>query len=85
MAPGAPDLEDLLARPEWFARAACRGKDPNLFVPPFSSAGARAKAVCSACAVVDACLDYALRRPDLSGVWGGKTERERNRLRGHRS
>lgn len=41
----------------------------------------RAKDVCARCEVRRECLDYALPRFDLDGVWGGKTPGERKRLR----
>jgi WhiB family redox-sensing transcriptional regulator len=28
------------------------------------------------------CLEYALRNDERFGIWGGKSERERRRLRG---
>jgi WhiB family redox-sensing transcriptional regulator len=65
----------------WFARARCRGEDPNTFMPAFTATGAKAKAMCADCVVREPCLDYALRRPGLVGVWGGRTERERARMR----
>ena len=81
MMPLAPDVDDLLARPTWFGRARCRGQDPSTFFPSYLATASKAKAYCSDCAVCDECLDYAIRRPELGGVWGGRTERERARLR----
>jgi WhiB family redox-sensing transcriptional regulator len=42
---------------------------------------ARAKQVCAACPVVIQCATHALREPELYGVWGGLTPKERERLR----
>lgn len=40
-----------------------------------------AKAVCIACPLTKACLEYALKTPSLEGIWGGTTKEERQRLR----
>lgn len=37
--------------------------------------------VCRRCPVADACLRYAIERPDLQGIWGGTTHRERKSAR----
>ncbi len=39
-----------------------------------------AKAICQACEVRDACLEYALAAREPEGIWGGYTERERRRM-----
>jgi WhiB family transcriptional regulator, redox-sensing transcriptional regulator len=75
---------DTLA--EWWSLAACQSADPELFFPisgtgPALGQVARAKAVCSACAVRRDCLGYALTSGPLQGVWGGLTEEERRLLR----
>lgn len=40
-----------------------------------------AKAICRACPYVARCLDYAVKNPELLGIWGGKTERQRKAIR----
>ena len=40
-----------------------------------------AKAVCDSCPVEAACLQFAMKTNQESGVWGGKSEEERRRLR----
>jgi WhiB family transcriptional regulator, redox-sensing transcriptional regulator len=40
---------------------------------------AKAKAICAGCEVREQCLECALDEP--AGVWGGKTEEERQALR----
>lgn len=73
-------------RSDWWATAACRSADPELFFP-ISSAGlsradvARAKEVCARCQVRPQCLDYALAACELHGVWGGTSAEERRLLR----
>jgi WhiB family redox-sensing transcriptional regulator len=75
-----PDLIDLLGRPEWMKRAACRGEDPALFFPPLGANAAKARAICATCSVRQECLSYALADPESAGVWAGLSERERRRL-----
>jgi WhiB family redox-sensing transcriptional regulator len=75
-----PDLSELLGRPEWMERAACRGEDPALFFPSVGGNAAKARTICAACSVRQECLSYALADPESAGVWGGIAERERRRL-----
>lgn len=70
--------------------------DTALFFPVRGESTAQAKAVCRACPVCNACLTFSLEavhhnplsggpvssRGELFGIWGGKSERERQRLRG---
>lgn len=66
----------------WWELAACQNEDPELFFPiGIGQARARqneaAKRVCARCPVRAACCDYAIRHPELVGVWGGTSEDER--------
>ena len=72
---------DLLRGPAWKADALCR-EYPKLpwFAKSDRSAKA-AKAVCGRCLVRNECLAYALADPNLDGIWGGLTRRERGQLR----
>lgn len=70
----------------WRHQAACRHSDADLFFPPGSKGLAigqiqAAKAVCRACPVSEPCLRFALETNQEAGVWGGKDEDERRRLR----
>ncbi len=70
----------------WRNQAACRDTDPDLFFPIGSLGTAieqveAAKSVCGVCPVQDACLRFALETNQYDGVWGGKTEEERRKLR----
>jgi WhiB family redox-sensing transcriptional regulator len=70
----------------WMSRGACRGEDPDIFFPvgnagPALTQIAEAKAVCVRCPVMDACLEWALSRPERSGVWGGTSGQERDAIR----
>ena len=69
-------------REPWVASAACRGADTAVFFTEQGEATAPAKAICATCPVADECLDYALRNGERHGVWGGKSGRERRRMRG---
>jgi len=69
----------------WMADGACRGLDADtvnrLF---FSERGqnddiTEAKAVCAACPVRAACLEYGMA--EMFGVWGGRSARERRQMR----
>ena len=70
------------------SKAACKGKDITLFYPNLPAGQHRkdvetAKQMCSECEVIEGCLDYSLRYEPL-GVWGGKSETEREILRRQR-
>ncbi|MGH9222231.1 MAG: WhiB family transcriptional regulator [Acidimicrobiales bacterium] len=65
----------------WKEAAACKGEPASVFFPETEPAAAAAKAICARCPVSDLCLTVALRNGERHGVWGGKTERERARLR----
>jgi WhiB family redox-sensing transcriptional regulator len=67
--------------PEWMERAACRGEDPSVFFPRLGGTTTKARAICSVCPVRQGCLEYALADPEITGVWGGMTERERRQRR----
>jgi WhiB family redox-sensing transcriptional regulator len=66
--------------PVWRQRAACRGVDPDIFYPVSDEEAEDAKAICTQCAVQQACLEWALAHRESDGVWGGATERERRRI-----
>lgn len=70
----------------WFADAACRGADHDLFFPEGATGPARAqsdqaKAICSRCPVTSRCLQFALDTGQHYGIWGGLDEHERRALR----
>jgi WhiB family redox-sensing transcriptional regulator len=64
----------------WRQKAACRGVDPDIFYPVSDEDAEDAKAICAACPVQQACLEWALAVREKDGVWGGATERERRRI-----
>ena len=85
MAPEEPDpweyLEQLTRRPLWQSLAACRGTGPDRHFPARGASLVATRALCASCTVRSECLAYALADPDLAGVWGGTTDRERRRMR----
>jgi len=61
----------------------CRDS-PEAFLPPTflnSPLVEIAKSICSTCGVQQACLDWAVDRPWVEGVYGGTTPLERRRIR----
>jgi WhiB family transcriptional regulator, redox-sensing transcriptional regulator len=65
----------------WRERGRCKGADPDVFYPEDDEdLGEEAKAICEACSVREACLEYAIAAREKIGVWGGYTARERRRL-----
>ncbi len=73
---------------EWQVKAACRGPQAAVFYPPGSGERLdekrfrelRAKAICDCCAVVGRCLEFAVDRGEIHGIWGGTNESERRVL-----
>lgn len=59
---------------------ACRGLDASVFYPDNDEDAAIATQVCHECGVRRACLEFALKQREKTGVWGGATERERRRI-----
>lgn len=73
-----------LARTQpWMQFAVCHETDPDLFFPEgYNASYAEARAICANCPVRIECLDYALSHGE-QGVWGGTSDRERQRIRAH--
>lgn len=89
MTPGAPEmatLEGIIARARapWRKQAACRDEDVSTFFPERGQSTAPAMAVCVGCPVRIECRDEALNDPELVGVWGGTSGRERRNARSKR-
>ena len=66
---------------DWLSVAACRDVSTELFFPASYEEAIPARAICDRCAARSACLDYAMAHPELTGVWGGTSDQERNLLR----
>jgi WhiB family redox-sensing transcriptional regulator len=82
-----------MARPNWGWQdgAACRGEDLAMFFaaegerpPERDLREAKAKEICLGCPVRDACLDFAVAKPEKYGIYGGLNEDERARERERR-
>lgn len=71
---------------DWLAYANCTGVDPKLFFPERGDSRTlqTAKTVCAGCIVREECLEYALANNEKFGLWGGKSDRERRRMRKER-
>lgn len=72
--------------------AACKGKAgfggyDDLFFPTGDSSVAaegqikRAKSLCNDCSIKEECLEYAVENNVKHGIWGGLTERQREKYR----
>lgn len=77
-----PTFAELLNRPVWMDEGACRGSDIRSFFRTWPEVAVEeTKAICRDCGVQSECLSYALEHLSIVGVWGGTTERERQRMR----
>ena len=76
-----PDLEAMLRRPAWFGGAACRGAGHVAYFPSRGESINPAKSVCDSCPVIDDCLAHALADPELQGIWGGTSVKQRQAMR----
>jgi WhiB family redox-sensing transcriptional regulator len=64
----------------WRAKASCRDMPTQLFFDQSLDSELAAKELCFQCPVAGACLAYALRTDQQTGVWGGLTAAERATL-----
>lgn len=71
----------------WQEEGLCRGMDSGEFFLEFNARRAtkqkaidKAKAICKFCPVIANCLQHALSTPEAYGVWGGRSEEEREAL-----
>lgn len=67
--------------PTWQDLALCAQTDPEAFFPEVGGSTREARRVCRQCPVRAECLQYALENDERFGVWGGLSERERNRMK----
>jgi WhiB family redox-sensing transcriptional regulator len=65
----------------WMDLGRCTEVDGDLHFPEKGQSTREAKIVCRGCEVREACLAYALAHEERFGIWGGKSERERRRLK----
>jgi hypothetical protein len=68
--------------PAWYEQALCPQVDVgDIFYPPKGGPSADAIRICDRCPVENQCLTYALENNERYGVWGGKSERQRRRIK----
>jgi WhiB family redox-sensing transcriptional regulator len=77
-------VEWVMQRKGWIEEGTCRGVDPDLFFPERGESTKEAKGVCETCPIKRHCLEYAVQGVEKFGIWGGKSERERRRIRRER-
>lgn len=72
-----------LIRKDFWDGALCKEIGSEIFFPERHEANmARiAKKMCNRCDIKQKCLDYALKDPELAGIWGGTSEQERYKIR----
>lgn len=66
---------------DWRNLALCAEVDPELFFPEKGGSHAAPKSVCARCDVRTDCRDFAVARPELTGIWGGTSEKDRITIR----
>lgn len=71
----------LIDREPWMDSAVCAQTDPEVFFPEQGGTAAAARRICSACPVVEDCLQYAVEHNE-QGIWGGTSAKTRQRMRG---
>jgi WhiB family redox-sensing transcriptional regulator len=69
---------------EWMAQGKCREYPPEVFFPRDGVGVLTTRKICDECPVEAQCLEYAIENHVDHGIWGGKSERERRRLRSSR-
>jgi WhiB family redox-sensing transcriptional regulator len=83
--PGKPPVVEAPTLPWdplgwWVLDAACQNKEPDIFYPEDEGdeiAIKRAKRICASCPVKAECGEYAIRRDEEYGAWGGMDRDER--------
>jgi WhiB family transcriptional regulator, redox-sensing transcriptional regulator len=90
--PNEPDEEYRMTEfaRQWRAAGACLSADPDLFYPITSGRGVTSETrmalrICAGCPVRQQCLDFAMRSPEVHGIWGGTTPADRLRARRRRA
>lgn len=79
-----PTAAWLVQREDWQQQGACYRTGALRFFPPQGGDSRTPKAICRDCPVQFQCLEYAMRTNQRYGVWGGKSEKERRRIRSER-
>lgn len=67
---------------DWALQGACVGHpNPDLWFPRNTFEANEAIAICHRCPVERQCLEHAVRVGEPHGIWGGRSERARRRIR----
>lgn len=66
---------------ELVADALCAEVDPEMFFPDEGRSNKAARKICGKCEIEEQCREWAVAHPRLDGIWGGTTERERQKIR----
>lgn len=61
----------------WQAQALCAQADPDAWFPEKGGQPGKIKAICRQCPVRPECLNAALERDEMFGIWGGLSRQER--------
>jgi len=71
----------------WQTSSNCLDFGPDFFFPKTDDINSEgeAKKVCDGCNVREDCLEFALKKGEEFGIWGGMSERERRRIRRQRA
>lgn len=78
-------LDSAGASTAWQEYAACAETDPEAFFVEKGGSTRPAKQVCAGCFAQQQCLEYAMEHEIRFGVWGGLSDRERQRLKRQRA
>lgn len=76
------DPFDQFAPPPFADQGLCAqtGPDDTTWFPAKGGSTIPAKRLCQGCPIKDACLQYAIANNIRYGVWGGRSERERDAI-----
>lgn len=65
---------------DWVQEAICTTTDPEIFHPEKGNQNHEARRICAQCPVRMPCLEWAMLHNER-GIWGGFSERDRERLK----
>jgi len=75
-----PVIIDPVQDQSWQQEAECLKYNTSIFYPIDEIDAEIPKKICKTCIVQAYCLEYALEKGEPEGVWGGTSERERERI-----
>lgn len=70
--------------PSFDGSQVCAHVDPELFFPePVESQEKlrRVQPLCNSCRFLEPCLEYAIKHPEMQGIWAGTTTKQRQLIR----